>query len=48
MERGMVDATDGSNVAIDLQSGLPEVAKFYMLGSHHRQAEAFEIVFNKQ
>jgi TRAP-type mannitol/chloroaromatic compound transport system substrate-binding protein len=48
MERGMVDATDGSNVAIDLQSGLPEVAKFYLLGSHHRQAEAFEIIFNKQ
>jgi TRAP-type mannitol/chloroaromatic compound transport system substrate-binding protein len=48
MERGMVDATDGSNVGLDLQAGLPDVAKFYLLGSHHRQAEAFEIVFNKQ
>lgn len=48
MERGMIDATDGINVALDLQAGMPEVAKFYMMGSHHRQAEAFEIVFNKQ
>jgi TRAP-type mannitol/chloroaromatic compound transport system substrate-binding protein len=48
MERGMIDATDGINVALDLQAGLPDVAKFLMMGSHHRQAEAFEIVFNKQ
>ena len=47
MERGLIDATDSSNPATDLQFGLPTVAKFYVMGSHHRQIEAFEIVFNK-
>ena len=47
MERDLVDATDGNNIALDLVLGLPEVAKFYLMGSHHRQAEAFELVFNK-
>src|SRR5258708_8002528 len=47
MERDLIDATDSSNPPTDLQLGLPSVAKFYVMGSHHRQAEAFEIVFNK-
>jgi TRAP-type mannitol/chloroaromatic compound transport system substrate-binding protein len=47
MERDLIDATDSSNPVTDLQLGLPNVAKFYVMGSHHRQVEAFEIVFNK-
>jgi TRAP-type mannitol/chloroaromatic compound transport system substrate-binding protein len=47
MERDLIDATDSSNPVTDLQLGLPSVAKFYVMGSHHRQVEAFEIVFNK-
>jgi TRAP-type mannitol/chloroaromatic compound transport system substrate-binding protein len=26
---------------------MPEALKLYMMGSHHRQVEAFEIIFNK-
>ena len=36
-----------NNPSSDLQLGLPEVAKVYMMGSHHRPAGALEIVFNK-
>ena len=47
MERGVLDAADSNNPSSDLQLGLPEVSKFYMTGGHHRQAEAFEVFFNK-
>ena len=47
MDRGLLDAAGLNNPSSDLQLGLPEVAKFYMMGSHHRPAGAFEIVFNK-
>jgi TRAP-type mannitol/chloroaromatic compound transport system substrate-binding protein len=47
MERDLLDATEANNPATDLQLGIPDVAKFYMLGSHHRQAEALEVIFNK-
>ena len=47
MERGVLDATDSNNPATDAQLGMPEVAKHYLMGSHHRQVEAFEIIFNK-
>ena len=47
MDRGLLDAAGLNNPSSDLQLGLPEVAKVYMLGSHHRPAGAFEIVFNK-
>ena len=30
-----------------MQLGFPDVAKFYMMASHHRAAGAFEVVFNK-
>ena len=30
------------------ENGFPDVAKVYMMGSHHQQMEAFEIIFNKQ
>ena len=47
MDRGLLDAAELNNPSSDLQLGLPDVAKFYMMGSHHRPAGAFEIVFNK-
>ena len=47
MERELIDATDSTSPATDLQLGLPNVAKFYLMGSHHRQVEAFEIIFSK-
>jgi TRAP-type mannitol/chloroaromatic compound transport system substrate-binding protein len=47
MNRGLLDAAALNNPSSDLQLGLPEVAKFYMMGSHHRPAGAFEIAFNK-
>ena len=48
MQRGVLDAADSSSLTTDLQLGLPDVAKHYLTGSHHRQASAFELVFNKQ
>ena len=47
MDRGQLDAAGLNNPSSDLQLGLPGVAKFYMMGSHHRPAGALEIVFNK-
>jgi TRAP-type mannitol/chloroaromatic compound transport system substrate-binding protein len=47
MERGVLDATDSNNPSADLQLGLPDAAKHYMMGGHHRQVDAFEIIFNK-
>ncbi len=47
MERGLLDAAEIANASSDLGYGLPNAAKVYMLGSHHRPASAFELVFNK-
>jgi TRAP-type mannitol/chloroaromatic compound transport system substrate-binding protein len=47
IERGVLDATESNNPSTGLQLGLPDVSKLYMTGSHHRQVEAFEIIFNK-
>ena len=47
MDRGLLDAAGLNNPSSDIQLGLPDVAKFYMMGSHHRPAGALEIVFNK-
>src|SRR3954470_23686797 len=47
MDRGLLDAAGLNNPSSDLQLGLPDVAKFYMMGSHHRPAGALEIAFNK-
>ena len=47
MERGLLDAAEIGNPSSDLALGLPHIAKTYMLGSHHRAASAFEVVFNK-
>jgi TRAP-type mannitol/chloroaromatic compound transport system substrate-binding protein len=47
IERGVLDATASNNPSTDVQLGLPEVSRHYMMASHHRQAEAFELIFNK-
>lgn len=47
LERGVLDAADSSNLSSDLQLGLAEVSKLAMTGGHHRQAGAFEVIFNK-
>jgi TRAP-type mannitol/chloroaromatic compound transport system substrate-binding protein len=47
IDRGVLDAADSNSPTADVQLGLPDVAQVYMLGGHHQQAEAFELVFNK-
>jgi TRAP-type mannitol/chloroaromatic compound transport system substrate-binding protein len=47
MDRGLLEAAASNNPSSDLAQGFAGVAKVYMMGSHHRPAGAFEIVFNK-
>jgi TRAP-type mannitol/chloroaromatic compound transport system substrate-binding protein len=47
MDRGLLDAAEFNNPSSDLLLGFPDVSKFFMVGSHHQQMEAFEIIFNK-
>lgn len=48
IDRGALDATESNNPSADLQLGLPAVLKTYMVASHHHQAGAFEVIFNKR
>src|SRR6266568_551253 len=47
MDRGLLDAAEFNNPSSDILLGFPDVSKFYMMGSHHQQMEAFEVIFNK-
>ena len=47
LDRGLLDAAEFNNPSSDILLGFPDVAKNYMMGSHHQQAECFEIIFNK-
>ncbi len=47
MDRGLLDAAEFNNPSSDIVLGFPDVSKFYMMGSHHQQAESFEVIFNK-
>jgi len=47
MDRGLLDAAEFNNPSSDILLGFPDVSKYYMVGSHHQQMEAFEIIFNK-
>ena len=47
LDRGLIDAAEFNNPSSDLMLGFPDVAKVYMVQSHHQQMEAFEIIFNK-
>jgi len=48
MDRGLLDAAEFNNPSSDILLGFPDVSKTFMLGSHHQQAESFEVIFNKQ
>jgi TRAP-type mannitol/chloroaromatic compound transport system substrate-binding protein len=47
LDRGLLDAAEFNNPSSDILLGFPDVSKNFMLGSHHQQAEAFEVIFNK-
>jgi TRAP-type mannitol/chloroaromatic compound transport system substrate-binding protein len=47
LDRGLLDAAEFNNPSSDILLGFPDVSKNFMLGSHHQQMEAFEIIFNK-
>ena len=47
MERGVIDAFEFNNPTSDRRFGAQDVAKYYMMGSHHQATEYFEIMFNK-
>jgi TRAP-type mannitol/chloroaromatic compound transport system substrate-binding protein len=47
MERGVIDAFEFNNPTSDRRFGSHNVAKNYMLGSHHQATEYFEIMVNR-
>ncbi|MGH6815729.1 MAG: TRAP transporter substrate-binding protein [Hyphomicrobiaceae bacterium] len=47
MEKGVIDAFEFNNPTSDRRFGAQDVAKNYMLGSHHQATEYFEIMFNR-
>ncbi len=47
MERGVIDAFEFNNPTSDRRFGAQDVAKNYMLGSHHQATEYFEIMVNR-
>jgi TRAP-type mannitol/chloroaromatic compound transport system substrate-binding protein len=47
MERGRIDGFEYNNPTSDRRFGAQDVAKIYMMGSHHQAMEFFEIMFNK-
>ena len=47
MERGVIDAFEFNNPTSDRRFGAQDVAKNYMLGSHHQATEYFEIMFKR-
>jgi TRAP-type mannitol/chloroaromatic compound transport system substrate-binding protein len=47
MERGVIDAFEFNNPTSDRRFGAQNVAKNYMLGSHHQATEYFEIMFTR-
>jgi TRAP-type mannitol/chloroaromatic compound transport system substrate-binding protein len=48
LDRGLIDGAEFNNPSSDILLGFPDVSKVYMMGSHHQQMEAFEVIFNKQ
>jgi TRAP-type mannitol/chloroaromatic compound transport system substrate-binding protein len=47
MQRGVIDAFEFNNPTSDRRFGSQDVAKNYMLGSHHQATEYFEIMINR-
>jgi TRAP-type mannitol/chloroaromatic compound transport system substrate-binding protein len=47
MEKGVIEGFEFNNPTSDRRFGAQDVAKNYMLGSHHQATEYFEIMFNR-
>jgi TRAP-type mannitol/chloroaromatic compound transport system substrate-binding protein len=47
MERGVIEGFEFNNPTSDRRFGAQDVAKNYMLGSHHQATEYFEIMFTR-
>ena len=47
MEKGVIDAFEFNNPTSDRRFGAQDVAKNYMMGSHHQATEYFEIMINR-
>jgi TRAP-type mannitol/chloroaromatic compound transport system substrate-binding protein len=47
MQRGVIDAFEFNNPTSDRRFGAQDVAKNYILGSHHQATEYFEIMINR-
>ena len=47
MERGVIEGFEFNNPTSDRRFGAQDVAKYYMMGSHHQATEYFEIMFNR-
>jgi len=47
MERGVIEGFEFNNPTSDRRFGAQDVAKNYMMGSHHQATEYFEIMFNR-
>jgi TRAP-type mannitol/chloroaromatic compound transport system substrate-binding protein len=47
MERGVIDGFEYNNPTSDSRFGAQDVAKNYMLGSHHQATEYFELMFKR-
>jgi TRAP-type mannitol/chloroaromatic compound transport system substrate-binding protein len=47
MQRGVIDAFEFNNPTSDRRFGSQDVAKNYMLGSHHQATEYFEVMINR-
>jgi len=47
MQRGVIDAFEFNNPTSDRRFGSADVAKNYMLGSHHQATEYFEIMISR-
>jgi TRAP-type mannitol/chloroaromatic compound transport system substrate-binding protein len=48
MERGVIEGFEFNNPTSDRRFGAQDVAKNYMMGSHHQATEYFEIMVNRQ
>jgi TRAP-type mannitol/chloroaromatic compound transport system substrate-binding protein len=47
IDRGLLEAAEFNNPSSDILLGFTDVARVYMMQSHHQQSETFEVIFNK-
>ncbi|MFN0041523.1 MAG: TRAP transporter substrate-binding protein [Burkholderiales bacterium] len=48
LDRGVIEAAEFNNPAVDAGLGLQDVAKYCMVRSYHQPAECFEVLVNKK